>query len=362
MSDSSSGFADEGTDAHELAALCLVSGDKAATHLGRVMGKGNTVGPEMSLAVQDYVDYVNDVVKAVDGVLLVEQRLPISMITGEDDSYGTSDVVILSAGELCVIDLKYGRGVAVDAIENPQLQIYGLAAYHEFSVVHDFDRVRMVIHQPRLGAVSEWSQSVDDLLAFGNEVTMAAATTRLADAPLHPSIDACRFCKAKANCRAIHAEVLGAFEAVQPEDADARHLAQAMAKADLIEGWLKAVRAEVERRLLDGHSVPGFKLVMGKRGNRAWSNAEEAEAWLKPRMKLDEMYDFKLVSPTTLSKRLEPWVDSNGVTREPVLGPRQQKQLQELITQKEGAPSVAHESDKRPALVRDAVTDFDDLS
>lgn len=363
LEDNGNQYANDGTTMHTVAELCLTKGTKAADYVGQTFSKdgfSTVFTPELASATQQYVDYVNDVTASTGGELLVEQKLSISSITGEADAHGTSDAVILAGDELIVIDLKGGQGVAVDAIENPQLQIYALAAYEEFSLAYDFKQVRMVIHQPRLGVVSEWTQSVDDLQAFGIEVTMAAATTRMADAPLHPTTKGCKFCRAKANCQALAKEALNDFDVVTPEDASASHLAQVMAKADMFEAWIKAIRAETEKRLLSGNEVPGFKLVAGKRGNRAWSNPEEAEAWLKARMKLDELYDFKLVSPTTLTKRLEPWVDANGVTRDPVLGPRQQKQVLEMIVQPEGKPSVAPQSDKRPALVMSATTD--DLS
>lgn len=354
MPDSASSHAAEGTAMHTVAELCLTKGTRAADYIGTVFprdGFSIKFNADLAEAVQRYVDYVNDVAAANFGELLVEQRLSISEVTGEAEAYGTSDAVILMGDEICIIDLKGGMGVPVDADDNPQLMIYALAALNEYSLVNDFKTVRMVIHQPRLYKVSEWVIPVEQLLAFGKEVAMASAATRMAEAPLHPSDKACRWCKAKATCPAVAKEVYETFEAVVPEDAAVSHLAQAMAKADLIEGWCKAVRAEVERRLLDGHAVPGWKLVQGKRGNRSWANAEEAESWLKARLKLDEMYDFKLVSPTTISKRLEPWTDANGEKREPVLGPRQQKDLATMITQKEGSPSVAPESDKRPALV-----------
>jgi hypothetical protein len=113
-----------------------------------------------------------------------------------------------------------------------------------------------------------------------------------------------------------------------------------MAAVDLIEDWCKAVRAETERRLLAGESVPGWKLVQGKRGARAWSSPTDAEATLKSmRLKQDEMYEFKLISPTSAEKLLAK--DS----------PRRWSKLLDLIIQPEGKPHVAPESDKRPALV-----------
>ena len=349
-----SDYADEGTDAHQLAATCLQTGADAKKYLGLRMEKGHIVSQEMALAVQDYVDYVRGVVAATNGTLMVEQRLPITAITGEADAHGTSDVVILAGKECIVVDLKYGRGVPVAADNNPQLQIYALAALNEFGLAEDFERVRMVIHQPRLGAVSEWTQTVEEMKEFETEVAEAAAHTLLPNALLNPTEKGCKFCKAKATCPALRAEAMDAFETVDPLSAGEDELADAMGKADMIESWLKAIRAEVETRLLAGVPVPGYKIVQGKKGNRAWTDKAEAEALLKAmRVPHDQMYDYSVISPTSADK----------LAKANVIGSRQWPKVQALITQSEGKPSVAPESDKRPALVMSAVaSDFDDMT
>lgn len=371
LPDKSSEFADEGTDAHELAALCLEQGCDAEAHKGRTMGKGNVVDLEMATNVQAYLNYVRDLVQSTGGELLVEQRLPIDHITGEAGASGTSDVVILADNELIVVDLKYGRGVAVDAEDNPQLQIYALAALREFEALGDFTAARVVIHQPRLNSVSEWRTPIEDLKAFGAQAAQAAVVTHRADAPLQAGDKQCKFCKAKANCPALAAsvqEAVGAdFENLtsfdrehtvawtqKREQMSADELGTALAAADLIELWLKAVRAEVETRLLAGQPVPGWKLVQGKKGNRQWTSKEEAEALLKAmRVKHDQMYDYTVISPTTAEK----------LAKAEVIGPRQWPKVVALITQSEGKPSVAPESDKRPALAIAAVVeDFADVS
>lgn len=375
LPDTSSVYADEGTAAHFLAAECLKGGTQPADFVGFsiAVSGGDTswwtpagaaappsgavfeVDQDMALAVSDYVDFVRDVVKATGGELLVEQRLPISSITGEEDAYGTSDAVILADRELIVIDLKFGRGVPVDAEDNEQLQIYALAAYGEFSLVQDFERVRMVIHQPRLGAVSEATMPVADLLAFGEQVREAAERTRWPHPVFRSSEKACKFCRAKATCPELRAEVIEQFEAVpQPEAAQTDVLADCMARVDLIEGWCKAVRAEVEARLLAGKPVRGWKVVQGKRGNRRWADEKAAEELLKAmRIKHDQMYDYAVISPTSAEK----------LAKAEVIGPRQWPKVAALITQAEGKPSVAPESDKRPALVMSAVADdFEDVT
>ena len=129
-------------------------------------------------------------------------------------------------------------------------------------------------------------------------------------------------------------------------------------KADLIEDWLKAVRAEVERRLLASEEVPGYKLVRGKQGNRAWADKVAAEAALKAmRLKVEQMYDLSLISPTSAEK-LAPKLDGDGKPKPvkdgqepPAIGPRQWKTLQGLIVRAEGKAHVAPAADPRPALV-----------
>jgi hypothetical protein len=249
--------------------------------------------------------------------------------------------------------------------------IYALAALDVFDLVYGpFTRVRLIISQPRLKALSEWVISVDELLAFGEQVKAAAKACDEPDAPLVPSYKGCKFCRAKATCPALRAEVteavfqakaataedfddftLDTAQVVPQQQATAEWLSVAMSKVKLIEDWCKAVRAETERRLLAGQPVPGYKLVQGKMGNRKWADAEEAEAALKTfRLKTEEMYDLSLISPTTAEK----------LVGNKTLGPRQWKKLQPLITRSEGQPSVAPESDKRPALVVAADTsDFD---
>jgi hypothetical protein len=232
--------------------------------------------------------------------------------------------------------------------------------------VNNIKTVRLVISQPRLHAVSEWSEPIESLLAFGERVSLKAKACDAAvemrktihadqwtEDFLLPSEDACRWCKAKAVCPKLQAEVIALFDTVDPNsETENAVLGDAMAKVGMVEGWCKAIRARCESELLAGNTVPGFKLVKGRAGPRKWADADEAEALLKTmKLRVDEMYDLKLISPTSAEE----------LANEKVLGPRQWKKLQEHISRSEGSPSVAKESDKRPALPVSAVTDeFDD--
>lgn len=350
IADAGSTFAAEGTAAHWAAEQLLLGKHDQLSVVGQKADNGITVTRDMVVEVMKYVAYVQDLVASTGGTLLVEQRLPISSITGEADAHGTSDVVILAGDELIVVDLKFGMGVPVSAENNPQLQIYALAAVRQFEMLADFQRVRAVAHQPRLNSVSEWSQSVDDLVAFGDKVWNAAIDTRQPDAKLVPSEKGCKFCRAKAKCPALQAQVMDAFDNVKPESADLQRLGWAMGMVSLVETWCKAIRGAVETELLAGKAVEGYKLVKGKQGNRKWADSTEAEALLKSmRLKVEEMYDLSLISPTTAEK----------LVAAEVIGPRQWKRVLPLITRSEGQPSVAPVSDKRPAIEPISSDDFD---
>ena len=364
--DSSSEFAAEGTLAHELASECLISGADPALLIGKpatVDGFDFTIDQTMVDHVKDYMSLVREY--AQGGELLVEKRVGIGHLTGEEGAGGTSDAIIIKGDEIIIVDLKYGMGVRVDAGDNPQLMIYALGALNEYDLVADFDTVTMVIHQPRLNHVSEHSLPVEELLKFADEVRKSANTVREDNAPLAPGEKQCKFCKAKATCPALRAEMaevvggaadLSDFADLVPEeitpDTSDNYLPVAMSKVELVEQWCKAVRAETERRLLAGQPVTGYKLVEGRAGNRDWRDAKAVEEMMKKtfRMRDDQVYDFKLISPTKAEKIFKE-------------NPKRWANLQEQIVRSEGKPSVAPATDKRPAMdIKPVMDDFRDLT
>ncbi len=336
---------------HTISAKCLEQDISAKYFIGEVDKEtGLTLNEKQAVDVQTYVDHVRDIVNSTGGELLIEQRLPIGWMTGEKGAAGTADAVVITPNELIVIDAKFGFKL-VEAEENKQLMMYAAAAYDEHKIAYDFKTVRIVIVQPRLNATPEWSTTPFGLLEFAAEVSFAAANTHEHTEVYVPSEKGCQWCRAKAICPAIRAKVLSDFDEVVPDTADSDDLARVMSNANLIESWIKAIRAEVEKRLLAGVAVIGYKLVQGKRGNRKWSSPDDAEALLKSmRVKHDQMYDYSLASPTSIEK----------LVKADEIGPRKWIKIQELITQSEGTPSVAPESDKRPQLSPTAsLSDFD---
>lgn len=383
----SSRFADEGTAAHELAEMCLTQGQDADAFIGRIIkverGEGVSktsrefeVDDDMAGFVQTYVDYVRE--QAEGGDLMVEQQVDYTdalfprgapEIDGEPVvCFGTSDAIIVKLAEkhIKVVDLKYGRGVAVSAEENTQGQFYGIGAVSALELAYDIEddwTVEIVICQPRVSAQpSVWLTTVGDLRKFALSARVAAdhalhQYAGKAEPKLRPGEKQCRWCRAKASCPALAAEVRSNVSSapVTPDEFDdltvdtpdeiaaygTDQLAAAMAKTDLIEDWIKAVRAETERHLTAGAEVPGFKLVRGRAGARAWGDAAEAEAILKKaRVGEDKIYTKKIISPTQAEK----------LAKAGDLGPRNWKKLEELVTRSEGGLSVAPESDKREAV------------
>jgi hypothetical protein len=366
--DTSSIYSDEGTAAHQLMEWCLTTGQDASAYAGRLIeiedsGRKFEVDEDMVAGIQMYCDLV----RGLGGEMMVEQTVDISRFLEQPDAFGTADTLVVVGKTLYVIDLKYGRR-RVDAEENKQLMLYGLGALDVVSLAYDIEKVVLMIVQPKLDAVSEFELPVEDLLHFATTARVSAKVAVAqfegkAQPVLVPGESQCQWCKAKSVCPALAAETravvspsataedfsdLTVESVVVDEAATDDYLSYAMDKADLIEGWVKSVRAEVERRLVAGTPVPGYKLVEGKRGHRKWINPDEAELQMKSmRLKQDEMYDLSLISPTTAEK----------LRKAGRIGDRQWKKLEAQYAQSQGKASVAPEDDKRPAITVAATAD-----
>lgn len=354
--DTSSAYAEEGTTAHTMLSEWLIS---------MTPPWARNAGP-LDVDMVGFVETcVNNILKAGEGkTMLIEQKIDFSHVVGIPDQFGTADVVILGDDTLEIHDLKYGMGVPVVAKENEQLGIYALGALKQYDVFGDFKKVKLVIHMPRLEYVSEWEVELDRLEVFAGVVKGATDRIRQGNAPFNPGEKQCRFCKAKHSCEALKAQV---FETVgagfddmtqepmvldNPKTIDAAGLSSRMALVGLVEDWCKAVRAAVEIELLAGRPVEGWKLVEGRMGNRKWADDKAIEKTLKAMRLTDkQMYDFKLISPTTAEK----------LAKKKVIGPTQWEKLQKQITRSPGAPSVAPDTSARSAISLIAVADDFDV-
>ena len=212
--------------------------------------------------------------------LLLEQRLDYSRWV--PSGFGTGDCVIVSDSLLEIADLKYGLGIPVDAVDNPQLRLYGLGAIAKFGQLYDFPAVRMTIIQPRLESVSEETLGRVELLDWAEaDVREKAQQAWKGIGDFVPG-DHCRFCPAKAVCSARVAEALKLFRygfetpGLIPDE----QIPGILETLDVAEAWIKDFRAYAEKQALNGQKFPGWKLVRGKKPNRRWADPEEVRAQL----------------------------------------------------------------------------------
>ena len=369
---SSSEFADEGTAAHELASWCLEGDLDALAFLGRIIEvpsrdggepRRYEVDVEMAGYVQEYVDHSREWLAFAGASLFVEQRLSIEHVTGEPGAAGTSDaVIVIPRGEagcdLVVRDLKYGRGVPVHAKGNSQLLIYASAALEVFSLVYDFNDASVVhleIDQPRRTHRSTWSITVADLRQHVARIAKAAKVALATPADgKRAAGDWCKFCPARAECETRVAFVASTMiEGLTnldeiPAKPDRSKLGYYLSRVQAIRDWCSAVEEEAHDALLRGERVDGYKLVVGRQGDRKWADAQEAGAFLiaqgAPR---EQVFETKLRSPAQVEKLLPK-------DARPLLAP--------LITRSPGAPTIAPESDPRPAYTGPSADGLQDLT
>lgn len=374
-------YAAEGTAAHFLASECL---DQGGFKLGDCSGLFIYIDndgeacwgePEGSFSFKfpvtsDMVGYVDTYLNSLkeftgeDGLLMAEQKLNIEPVTGEPGATGTSDAVVIRGSEIQIHDLKYGMR-AVDAYENKQLLIYAAAALEEYSFMYDFDKITLAIHQPRVyDEPSVYSMTIDEFWSLIEPIKVAAALALevlKADDPFQFAFagNHCSdsYCKARITCPVLLREVETAseeaavfmgdlsdgFDSLDEEPSDfLERLGALAAKIPMVNSWcddiMKRVTAEV---LSNGKKVPGFKAVMGKKGNRAWKSEEEFAATVKGmRVKRELLYVEKPVSPAVLDT-----LKKDGVVTED-----HWKRLQKVVTWAEPKVTIAPASDKRPEV------------
>lgn len=350
----SSKYSAEGTACHGVAAVCLEMGGEAFDYVGmhyQVDEYEIELTPDLMRHVQSYVEHVH--ARADGNPILVEQKLPLINVTGED-AHGTADAVLLHDKSITIIDLKMGMGVRVEVEQNEQLMTYALAAIDAYeNRIGKIEYVDLVIFQPRLNNISEWRVGREELEAFGVRLATMIDSIEHGRIKVSPGASQCRWCAKAATCEALSNATIEAsgidFDDLTkpaqfaPEIGNAL-LAKKLAAVDMLKAWIKAVEDEARKRMLSGQELPGHKLVEGRRGSRRWVDEHDVEELMRAmRIKHDLMFEKSLVSPTSLEK----------LFKRKVLGPRQWEKLKGLIVQPEGSPTIVTESDPRHALVID---------
>lgn len=349
-------FTAEGTAAHALAELKLqfdtgkITKRKFNAQLKKFKSENEYYSVSFEEFVDDYVGFVNETIaEYTDPEVELEQRVNFSDWVPE--GYGTSDVVIMTDSVLHIVDLKFGKGVPVSAIENTQLMLYALGTYYEFNMAYDFDTVRMTIHQPRLYDTSTYELSVAELLDWAETIVKPRAELAMAgEGEYNPSEKACQWCPAKAVCKAradMNLQNAIKYDFADTNELEPEAISDILSQSKAIKKWLEDVEAYALSQARDeGQSFPGWKLVAG-RSNRKITNADMAASILLD-AGFEEIYKpHELLTLTALEK---------------MIGKKQFSELlEDLIVKPEGKPTLVVETDKRPEIssTGQAIKDFE---
>ena len=293
--------------------------------------------------VMDIFDGLND--SGHDPILMSEQRLDFSRWV--PDGYGTGDALVIADGVIHVIDYKYGKGVPVYAEGNPQLRLYALGVYEAYDPLYDIHEVHTHIVQPRLESQTTEVLTAEELLKWADEYAAPRAQMAMAgDGEPNPG-EWCRFCRARATCRARAEQqlALARYEFKSPLILTPEEIGDILGRVDELGKWAKSVKDyALQSAVSNGESFPGWKLVRGRANRKLTDEAEVAAILTEQGFAPSQIYSLK------------------GLTDlEEVVGKKQLADLLgDLIVKPEGRPTLAPESDRRQAITRTAADDFED--
>lgn len=346
--DTTSTAAAEGTLAHELAEMKLknyfFTGDYGKRKLNsdiKKLQKNELWQQEMMAYTDVYLDYIKAIALSNRKAFTVRIEARVNYGDYAKDGFGTADCVLIRGNEVHVIDFKYGKGVPVSAEENPQMMLYALGILNIYSVLYDMQTFHLHIVQPRIDNFSDWTVSKEKLLEFGEEVKRQAALAYEGAGEFVPGESQCRFCRAKAQCRARAQEnVKLAFSPglgklpplITPEEAGL-YLTQGTG----VDKWLGDLKDWALSECLKGNPVPGWKAVEG-RGSREWTDQDAAfEKLIKTGLAEEAvLYERK---PLTLAQ-VEKTIGAKDF----------QDFVGDYVTKKPGKPTLVKESDMREAI------------
>lgn len=344
VADAPSDAALQGTAAHALAEYKLLRFLKRRAK----RPTSEWIDEEMEHHTDDYVAFVIEHLESArehctDPQVYVEQRLDYSHLA--PGGFGTGDCVIVAEPTLQVIDLKYGQGVEVSPVENPQLMLYGLGALAAFDALYNIEEVALSIFQPRRANVETWSISTQDLISWGENTVKPIAELAARGEGEYAAGSWCQFCRIAPTCRA-RAEsnlALARHEFAPPAELSIAEVADVLAKIPELKAWATDVEAWALAKAQAGTQIPGFKVVAGRSIRKYTDEAAVAEA--AKAAGYTDIWDRKLIGITAMERLM------GRKTFTETLG--------DLVVKPEGKPTLVPESDKRPPLHRvSAATDF----
>ena len=308
---------------------------------------------EMDEYTDGYVEFVSEQIAQAkqfckDPLVLIEQKLDFSCYV--PDGFGTGDCLVVADHLLHIIDFKYGMGVLVDAVENPQMMLYALGALRLFDSLYEIDTVSMSIYQPRRDNVSTWTISVAELNEWAENTLVPKAKLAFEGKGEFSPGTWCTFCKAAVKCRA-RAEAklqLTKYEFAEPPLLSDEEIEDILGRVDDLTKWANEIVAYAQDAAINhGKTWSGFKLVES-RTIRKYSD-EEAVAQAASDAGYHDIYKKSLIPITEMEKL------RGKKTFAEVLGG--------LVVKPQGKPTLVPASDKRPAIVvTGAEQDFNEIT
>lgn len=346
LPDQESTYAAEGTRAHEVCEKALrykLAKWEAGKPFDLLSDWAQQSMPtEMFNAANQYVSFLHDqwVGFSCRPGVFIEQEVDVSRwVPG---GFGTCDCLMIGGGLLHIIDFKYGQGVPVSPVRNPQLMYYALGAYALFEGLESIDTVRMSIVQPRIQEEPEtFEMPLADLLDWAREVLQPAAEMAWRGEGAFCPGEHCRFCKAHPGCRGWQEKYgpLAGFEPLpQPATLTDEELGEWLQKVEGLAAYARELEDYAQTALLEGRTLPGWKLVQG-RSTRKWTDQDAAFR----QMEADGIDEAMLYTRTPISL----------TAAEKMLGKKKFAEVMSaFITRAPGAPKLAKDSDPRPAYDR----------
>jgi hypothetical protein len=296
----SSKYADTGTLLHNMIALILDYEKPedlfGCQYRGIVFNQelyDNKIAP--ALALLDEVDPEKRMEYEVEARVEFGTALP--------DVFGSCDLVGRIGTRAIVLDWKFGDGVVVEADENPQLMFYAACSMRTERTAWAFEgatEVECIIVQPPY--IRRWLTTPERIEQFAKDLVVAVRIALSPNAPLALG-DHCKWCAAKPICPLMTGQLeRAASTAIKA--LDAQGIAEYLAKADLLEDWIKDLRALAFQMAESGQGLPGYKLV-AKRSTRQWVNEDDAKTALLQSLSESEVMEASLISPAQAEKKLK---------------------------------------------------------
>lgn len=333
--DTTSEAAAEGTRAHDLAERKLKTWMKTGRR--QRFKEEDEVMQEATDGYRDYVIGLYSELKAAgaDPDLNVEVRLDLSDWIPE--GFGTSDACIPSTTKLHIVDLKYGKGIKVDAVQNSQMRLYALGAVALFWPLFEFERVAMHIYQPRLDSISVEEISVQELLDWGESIKPVARLAFEGKGEAHCG-DWCTLCPCRHVCK-TRAEAMFEVLKDQPDKTfmSLEDIASYLPKLDEAIKWAKDLQDYALQKAKDGQKVPGYKLVEGRSVRKIKDNDALAAALGSAGYTEEQIWKPKELQTLTA---LEKLVGKKAFASD----------YKDFVEKPAGKPVLVPESDKRPEM------------